>query len=185
MSVLSRRCPVPLGNGVTRWARGGKIASMAAPFITGLQLAGEFYAEAVCPLLEKAYPGMAYSAALLGWGSEVLGFDSTRSTDNNWVPRLQVFLPAGPGPVPGDITAMLARQLPQTFRGYPTVFPDTQHPRGAARHWVQTAPLRSWQEGQLGFDPLRPVSLLDWLATPTQRLAEVTAGRCSMTGWAT
>src|SRR5207248_10514109 len=30
--------------------------------------------------------------------------------------------------------------------------------------------------GRLGVDPRRAVTLLDWLATPTQRLAEVTAG---------
>jgi Domain of unknown function (DUF4037) len=46
----------------------------------------------------------------------------------------------------------------------------------AARHWVEVTRLRSWLDGQLGFDPAQPVGLLDWLATPTQRLAEVTAG---------
>jgi len=57
----------------------GKIADMARPFIPGLRLAGEFYTEVVRPLREEAYPGMAYSAALLGWGSDVLGFDGPRS----------------------------------------------------------------------------------------------------------
>jgi hypothetical protein len=161
---------------MTRRAERGKIAGMTAPFIPGLRLASEFYAEVVRPLLAEAYPGMAYSAALLGWGSEVLGFDSARSTDHNWGPRLQVFLAAGTSADIGEITAVLARQLPATFRGYPTVFPDTQDPHGAARHWVELAPLRSWLIGQLGFDPARPVTLLDWLATPTQRLAEITGG---------
>jgi Domain of unknown function (DUF4037) len=41
---------------------------------------------------------------------------------------------------------------------------------------VEVTGLGSWLKGQLGFDPRRPVSLLDWLATPTQRLAEVTTG---------
>jgi Domain of unknown function (DUF4037) len=161
---------------MTRWARCGKIVGMAAPFIPGLQLAAEYYAEVVRPLLDQAYPGLAYSAALLGWGSEVLGFDSQRSTDHNWGPRLQVFLGDGGGPGSGEISAMLARQIPAAFRGHRTAFPGSQDPSGTARHWVEVHPLRSWLEGQLGFDPTQRVSLLDWLATPTQRLAEVTAG---------
>jgi len=32
-----------------------------------------FYREAVKPILNKDYPGLVYSAALLGSGSEVLG----------------------------------------------------------------------------------------------------------------
>jgi hypothetical protein len=172
----------------------GKIADMARPFIPGLRLAGEFYTEVVRPLLEEAYPGMAYSAALLGWGSDVLGFDGPRSTDHNWGPRLQIFLGAaagasagadagagpgvgaGAGADAGEITAMLARQLPATFRGYLTVFPDAQDPRATAGHWVQVTSLRSWLTSRIGFDPTRSITLLDWLATPTQRLAEVTAG---------
>jgi hypothetical protein len=130
----------------------------------------------VRPVLDRAYPGLAYSAALLGWGSEVLGFDSQRSTDHNWGPRLQVFLAAGGGPSSGEIDAMLASELPATFQGHRTAFPDTQDPSGTARHWVEVAPLGSWLTGELGFDPTRPVRLLDWLAAPTQRLAEVTAG---------
>lgn len=168
--------PVAGKKGVTGWAAHGKIAGMATPFIPGLQLAGEFCTEVVRPLLEEAYPGMAYSAALLGWGSEVLGFDSPRSTDHNWGPRLQVFLAADTGPGPGEITAMLARQLPAAFRGYPTAFPGTEDPDGSARHWVEVTRLPSWLATRLGFDPTRPASLLDWLATPAQRLAEVTAG---------
>ncbi|HEV2373971.1 MAG TPA: DUF4037 domain-containing protein [Streptosporangiaceae bacterium] len=149
---------------------------MTVRFIPGLELAGEYYAEVVGPLLDQAYPGLPYSAGLLGWGSEVLGFDSQRSTDHNWGPRLQVFLPAGPGPDPGEVTALLARQLPETFRGYPTVFPSSQDPAAAARHWVEVTHLRPWLQAQLGFDATQPVSTADWLATPTQRLAEVTAG---------
>ena len=41
---------------------------------------------------------------------------------------------------------------------------------------MEVAELGPWLAGQLGFDPRRGVTLLDWLATPAQRLAEVTAG---------
>jgi hypothetical protein len=149
---------------------------MAEAFVPGIRLAGEFYAEVVRPLLTAEYPGLRYSSALLGWGSEVLGLDSQRSTDHDWGPRLQIFLAADADPVAGEIGAMLDRRLPETFRGYRTAFSDTRDPDGGPRHRVQAVGLRAWLEGHLGFDVSRRVGLLDWLSVPTQRLAEVTAG---------
>jgi len=46
---------------------------MAMPFIPGLELARQFHAELVGPLLDQSFPGITYSAALIGWGSDVLG----------------------------------------------------------------------------------------------------------------
>ncbi len=46
---------------------------MPPPFLPGVDLARLFYTEVVGPLLETECPGLAYSAALIGWGSEVLG----------------------------------------------------------------------------------------------------------------
>ena len=70
------------------------LIGMPAPFIPGLDLAGAFFAEVVRPLLDEAYPRLPYAAALLGPGSEVLGYDTARSTDHDWGPRLQLFLAA-------------------------------------------------------------------------------------------
>lgn len=61
-------------------------------FIPGLELSHRFYLEAVRPLLDEAAPGVTHSAARLGSGSEVLGFDTARSADHEWGPRLQIFL---------------------------------------------------------------------------------------------
>ena len=66
---------------------------MPPPFIPGIELARAFHAEIVAPLL--AGQPEPYAAALLGPGSEVLGFDSARSADHDWGPRLQVFLAPG------------------------------------------------------------------------------------------
>jgi hypothetical protein len=145
-------------------------------FVPGLQLAREFYATVVRPLVEEQLPPMRYAAALLGPGSEVAGFDTRRSTDHDWGPRLQVFLGDGDADRhAATIATMLASRLPPSFRGYPIAFPVTRDP-STARHRVDVAGLGAWLTGQLGFDPRRGVTLLDWLATPAQRLAEITSG---------
>lgn len=150
---------------------------MEPAFIPALQLAREFYATVVRPLVEEQLPQMRYAAALLGPGSEIAGFDTRRSTDHDWGPRLQVFLGDGDADRhAAAITAMLASRLPPSFRGYPIAFPVTREPGGISRHRVEAAGLGAWLTGQLGFDPRRGVTLLDWLATPAQRLAEITGG---------
>jgi hypothetical protein len=149
---------------------------MTPPFIPGLELARALHAEVVAPLLADEPGRPRYAAALLGPGSEVLGFDSERSTDHDWGPRLQIFLAPGSGPgQAAGIAARLAGSLPVTFRGYPTAFPVSREPDGAARSRVEVVgDLVAWLG--LGFDPSRPAAVGDWLAAPTQRLAELTAG---------
>ncbi|MFG1603474.1 DUF4037 domain-containing protein [Actinoplanes sp. NPDC049265] len=134
-------------------------------FEPGLALCGAFYREVVRPLLDQPH-----TAALIGPGSEVLGFDSPRSTDHDWGPRLQLFVAPE---LAGEISAMLGRRLPASFRGYPVRFPATH---GTDGHQVWAGPLAEWCAQRLGFDATRGVTDADWLATPTQRLAETTAG---------
>ncbi len=150
---------------------------MAPDFIPGRQLAREFFAAVVRPLLAQQFPHPRYAAALLGPGSEVAGFDSPRSVDHDWGPRLQIFLPDDDtARDAAAVTELLASRLPPSFRGYPVAFPVTREPDGIARHRVQVTGLGAWLTGQLGFDPRGEITLLDWLATPAQRLAEVTTG---------
>ncbi|MGW8985121.1 DUF4037 domain-containing protein [Streptomyces parvus] len=159
---------------------------MATPsFIPGLELSRRFYAQAVRPLLDENAPGIVHSAAHLGSGSEVLGFDTPRSADHEWGPRLQVFLnpqdAADHGP---RITALLSERLPKIFCGYPTHFAPTgerdirvmQATDGPVHHRVDVTDPTFWFTALLSFDPSQGVTPADWLATPTQRLAEVTAG---------
>ncbi len=51
-----------------------------------------FYQEAVKPILESDFPHLAYSAALIGPGSEILGYDTPQSMDHHWGPKLQLFV---------------------------------------------------------------------------------------------
>ena len=127
---------------------------MDGAFIPGVRLAGEFYADAVRPLLDEGFPGLRHAAALLGPGSEVLGFDTERSTDHDWGPRLQLFLGADDAErLTAPITEMLAERLPSVFRGYPVAFEVTRDPGGGAWHRVEVTGLGDWLAGRLGFDP--------------------------------
>jgi hypothetical protein len=151
---------------------------MTAGFIPGLELARLFYAEQVRPILDESFPGLPHSAARIGAGSEVLGFDSVRSTDHDWGPQVQLFLADADGSAEtaAAISEVLSDRLPTEFRGYPTVFAASGAEDESPTHWVEVAGIRAWLTEHLGFDPLGGVRLLDWLATPTQLLAEVTGG---------
>ncbi|MER5209990.1 DUF4037 domain-containing protein [Streptomyces sp. NPDC002838] len=155
-------------------------------FVPGLELSRRFYSEAVRPLLEEAAPGIPHSAARIGSGSEVLGFDTARSADHEWGPRLQLFLRSSDRSRHADrITHLLAERLPKTFHGYPTHFTSTGEANdirvmsptdGPVHHRVEVTHVSSWFTATLGFDPTGPLTPADWLATPTQLLAEATAG---------
>jgi Domain of unknown function (DUF4037) len=151
----------------------------AGVFVPGLQLSRAFYAEAVRPLLAD----VPHSAARVGSGSEVLGFDTPRSADHEWGPRLQVFLsPADAGRIP-ELDRRLAERLPRTFHGWPTHFETIEgngigrmaRTDGPVRHRVGLSTVDDWLTG-LGVDPRGGVPARDWLALPTQTLAEVTGG---------
>jgi Domain of unknown function (DUF4037) len=155
-------------------------------FTPGLDLCRAFHDETVGPLLEEAFPHLRYSAALLGTGSEVLGFDTERSTDHHWGPRLQIFLKqADYEAFAGAITEMLAQRSPATFHGYPTNWgqPDeggvqilVPVERGPINHRVAVHTVGTFMRALLGIDPRETISLQDWLLAPSQTLLSVTAG---------
>jgi Domain of unknown function (DUF4037) len=161
----------------------GRLGSVADPsFVPGLELSRRFHDEVVRPILDAGFPGLRYSAGRLDSGSELLGFDTVRSTDHDWGPRLQLFLATGDLSRAGSVHAALRAGLPDTFLGYPTRFagdPNAELGVGAAdgeRHGVFITSPNHWFGWRLGFDPRRGVHVVDWLSLPSQRLAEVTGG---------
>ena len=159
-----------------------------AQFLPGLELNRRFFLEAVRPILARAYPGLVYSAALMGYGSDVLGFDTAQSTDHNWGPRLQLFLaPEDHNLLHGPIGQALSEQLPRAFLGYPVNFsaPDWNDggtqlmeaaDSGPVRHLVEIETVDAWFRRYLGVTAGAELGLLDWLLLPQQHLLEVTAG---------
>ncbi len=155
-------------------------------FVKGLTLSRMFYEEAVRLVLESDFPRLKYPAALMGHGSEVLGFDSERSTDHHWGPRLQLFLAEQDyARYQARIKKRLSEKLPRRFLGYPVNFgkPDRfgvrlleDRGRGPLAHRVEISTLRSFFQAALGVDPYRVLKPADWLSFPQQELLCLTAG---------
>ncbi|MBI3913706.1 MAG: DUF4037 domain-containing protein [Chloroflexi bacterium] len=148
-----------------------------------------FFSEIVQPILEQNFPDLSYSAALIGYGSEVLGYDNSTSTDHNWGPRLQLFVsPRDFEMRKNAILECLRQKLPRTFRDFPVNFsePDwsdggTQrmqfNEQGPVNHLVKILTMRAFFESTLGVNPETEIQPIDWLTFPEQALLEVTRGK--------
>jgi Domain of unknown function (DUF4037) len=136
---------------------------MTRAFVSGLELSGRFYGEAVRPVLDAWFPGLPHSAALLGRGSAVLGFDDEMSADHNGEPRVLLFLRkedrAGHG---AALEEVLRREVPDRFADRPT------------EHEIHT--VRGYFLEQLDFDVESEIGARDWFTFPEQNLRMVTAG---------
>src|SRR5437588_821484 len=97
----------------------------------GLRLNADFYARVVGPALD-AWP---HAAARLGTGSEVQGFDSARSTDHGFGPRLVVFVDSQNVDPAHEA---VERCLPETFAGWPVRYGWDEVP---VRHHVTVTTL--------------------------------------------
>ena len=150
-----------------------------ADFINGLTFNQLYYEEIVAPILRSHFPDLRYSAALIGWGSEVLGYDDVQSTDHNWGPRFQLFLDkADIQNYRESITNVLNNQLPTEYRGVPTVFAIvTDDVVGPDRHNIDVETIRDFFAGYLGCDPYQEIKAVDWLTFSEHKLLAVTSGR--------
>ncbi|MGZ8734995.1 MAG: DUF4037 domain-containing protein [Acidimicrobiia bacterium] len=139
---------------------------MGTRFTPGLELNRAFYEVVVGPIVSR----WEHDAALLGWGSDVLGYDTERSTDHGWGPRLQVFVP---GAEVTAVRAALEAELPAEFDGWPVRYGWDETP---VSHHVEVATLPEWFRCHLGRDPGPVMSNLDWLLVPQQQLLGAVRG---------
>jgi hypothetical protein len=147
--------------------------------IQGLELSRRFYAEVVSPWLGREFPDLRHAAALIGAGSELLGFDDELSRDHDFCARAQLFVDDDMFQARGaSVVSRFAEIAPTSFLGAPTTagrkrpdeaLGDQRHglelwtPRGALRHW-------------LAVDADAPPDAIGWLALSEQRLLSITAG---------
>jgi CBS domain-containing protein len=150
----------------------------------GIELSRTFFAEVVRPWLREVAPGLPYSAALVGYGSELLGFDDELSKDHNWGPRIHIFLNRR------DFNSY-AHQLVEGFRtaapanylGEPIGWRSRPHPPsadeeavGAYEHGLEVHTVEATLERILGVRSVSLLNGLQWLGFPEQRLLAFTAG---------
>lgn len=155
-------------------------------FIKGLELGERFYEGAVKPILANRFPDLPYSAALIGSGSEVLGFDTPQSMDHDWGPRLMLFLgEADHEAHHHEIDRALRQELPVEIHGYPTNFGRHENgttvmaatESGPVHHGVIFLTVQRFFKSVLGFDPAGEIRAVDWVSVPEHRLRMLTAGR--------
>lgn len=148
----------------------------------GLALARRFFLECVEPLVAEHAPDLAYAAALVGDGSEVLGFDTALSTDHDWGPRLQIFLDERDFDAAASaLIGRLDKGLPETFDGWPVRYADADRAaddpgaRGSV-HGVELYTVAGWARRHLAWDGGEDLTPAGWLGLPEQSLLEATAG---------
>ncbi len=157
-------------------------------FIPALDLAESYYKELVRHLLDENFPHLPHSAALIGYGSEVLGFDTPMSMDHCWAPRMQLFLAGTALEHKDDIDQLLRQKLPASFRGFylgtkpsmdepGTFFMDENTQTGQVSHAVQILSLKSFIQEEMNWDLEIPLDAADWLTFPSQLLRVITEGR--------
>ncbi len=158
-------------------------------FVPGLDLADGYYRDVVAPLLGEKYPNLPHAAALMGAGSDVLGYDTEMSTDHSWGPRFQLFVSEDAGKTfMAELSTYFAENLPYEYRGFPTHFivPDpgqkssfemSRKESGSVNHKIEITTLASFSRRHLGVDATQPLAEDHWLATPQSLLLTMTSGR--------
>jgi len=155
-------------------------------FIKGLELSELYYKEAVKPILVKNFPELTYSAALLGNGSDVLGFDTPQSMDHDWGPRLMLFLTqADHEAYREEIDQLLRAELPPEIHGHSTNFGHhddgtnvmAENEDNLIHHRVMFFALQAFFEDVLKFDPTDDIRPVDWVSVPENNFLMLTSGR--------
>lgn len=142
-------------------------------FISGLDICEQFFLDLIEPLLENEYPKLKYSAALIGPGSEVLGFDTPISTDHDWRPRVFIFLSDADAKKYGKkIERLIRSSLPKHYKSY-ALKADNDH--DLRSRYVYS--VNSFVKEYLAFDLKKKPHVQDWLTFDEHKLLGLTSGR--------
>ncbi|GAA2116051.1 DUF4037 domain-containing protein [Nocardioides bigeumensis] len=132
--------------------------------LRGRELCRAFFEEHVAPALDRGVPGLPYAAALLGRGSEVLGYDDELSRDHNHEARVVVLVRDEERT--DEVAALLEAARPERFLGRPTEVAVTT-PAAYVRELLAV-------DLDAELDP--GLSARDWLTIPEQQLVTLTSG---------
>ena len=159
---------------------------MGYVFVKGMVLAELLYQEGVKPVMAQHFPGVRYSAARLGGGSDVLGYDTPRSMDHGWGPMVEVYLSAEDHSRHAKpIKEVMRDHLPREVAGVPTNF-DSTSPGEAKPAWAEAGPIEhrvtchsidTFATSHRRFNPNHGITAVDWLTIPQQNLRLIRSGR--------
>ncbi len=147
----------------------------------GMDLSRAYYHQIIRPLIVDRFPEIAatHAAALIGWGSDVLGNDDEYSRDHEWGPRCILLLPDALIEHAADLWRELNSEIPADFLGYHTRFvPDEGLVRrpsdNAGDVHIEITTCSKYFRRSIG--TVKPESDLQWLTIPEHKLLEVTSG---------
>lgn len=159
-----------------------------AEFINGMELCRRFFDQAAAPILRNNFPELVYTAGLIGYGSDVLGYDDEISTDHMWGPRFYLFLSEGDIGLSRQIMSIFSKQLPPEFLGYSVNFSTPDPNDNGIRHselstngtvspliFIQT--FKDYISGYMGVKNFCSLSATDWLAFSEHKLLSLTCGK--------
>ena len=159
---------------------------MSSTFIPGLQLSRMYYEQVVKKIIHDFFPKLRYSAGLIDYGSDVLGYDTPISTDHEWGPRLSIFLKKEDMDSYADrINVVLSENLPYEFEGYPTNFSGKageglqrleKIEAGTVNHKIRFLTAEGFFKGHLELDIHKDIETKDWLLFPQQKLKTIRSG---------
>ncbi len=157
-------------------------------FIKGMELCENFFHDCAKAVIEDNFPKLCYSAGLIGYGSDVLGYDDAVSTDHMWGPRFYLFLRKEDISQKEKIFRTLCERLPYTYCGYSVNFTEPDPNDCGVRHlqfinqgnvspliFIQT--FEDYLTEQLGISDLDHIQPCGWLVFSEHRLLSLVSGK--------
>lgn len=133
--------------------------------------------------MDKKYPNLAYTAALLGYGSDVLGLDTEISMDHNWGPRLQLFV-NDKNLIP-ELNNYFSFELPFLYKNFPVNFSKAGYD-GTSRmeftdkkpinHLIEITTFEDYLKNRYSINKTNNFIYKDWLDFTDQNFIEITSG---------
>ncbi len=150
-------------------------------FIKGKDLCRGFFWDIAQSILKENFPDLQYTAGLLGYGSDILGYDDAISTDHMWGPRFYLFLEEKEIHRKEQILDVFSKELPYTYRGYSVHFSSPDPNDNGVRHgeYIEAGrvnPLifmytpESFLKEYIGKTDVSHLEPLDWLSFSEHRL---------------
>lgn len=152
----------------------------------GLDLSEDFYWEIVRPIIAKRFPQLLekHAAGLIGYGSDVLGYDDDLSRDHEWGARCYIWLlDSDYDEYATSLNQAFDEGVPTLFKGYPALFSldesnEVLVPYNGTTHihHIAITSVSRHMQIQLGLHSSQ-LSIYDWLVIPEQKLMEWTRGK--------